>query len=489
MGEEIERVRFTREDRQRYRDKVKRCLTVLQRMLDAEAFEVERKLAGLEMEFYVVDPEGRPTNINAELLDRIASEDFQTELAQFNIEFNLAPHKLSGAMFREMEEELCTSFEHAQRRAEEMDAGIAMIGILPTLDDLDITIQSMSANPRYHLLNEQVLEARGEDLVVDIEGAESLRLEANSIMMEAAATSVQLHLQVSPDGFATVWNAAQAIAGAQVAMAANSPFFLGKELWRETRIAVFEQTIDTRPEELTAQGVRPRVWFGERWIDGVTDLFDENVRYYPSLLPLLDDEEPEEVLARGDVPHLRELTLHNGTVYRWNRPVYAVARGKPHVRIENRVLPAGPTVVDAIANAAFYYGLVRGVAEMDPPITRQLSFQAAQQNFLAASRDGIDATLFWPGVGEVPATELVLRTLLPLAHAGLDRWGIDRRDRDHYLGIIEQRCLRRTNGASWQVDTYRAACDRGVDRPDALLAMTQRYLEHMRTNEPVHSWG
>ncbi len=488
MGEEIERVQFTREDRQRYRDKVKRCLGVLERMLAADAFEMERKLAGLEMEFYVVDADGRPANVNAELLDRIASEDFQTELAQFNIEFNLAPHKLSGTMFREMEEELVTSFEHAQRRAEEMDAGIAMIGILPTLADLDITIQSMSANPRYHLLNEQVLEARGEDLVVDIEGPEKLRLEANSIMIEAAATSVQLHLQVSPDGFPTVWNAAQAIAGPQVAMAANSPFLLGKELWRETRIAVFEQTIDTRPEELTAQGVRPRVWFGERWIDAVTDLFDENVRYFPALLPLLDAEDPEEVLARGDVPHLRELTLHNGTVYRWNRPVYAVARGKPHVRIENRVLPAGPTMVDAIANAALYYGLVRGVAELDPPITRQLSFQAAQQNFVAAARDGIDASLFWPGVGEVPATELVLRTLLPIAHDGLDRWGIDRRDRDHYLGIIEQRCLRRTNGASWQVATYRAGCERGLDRPDALLAMTQRYLEHMRSNEPVHTW-
>ncbi len=488
MGEEIERVQFTREDRQRYRDKVKRCLAVFERMLDAGTFEVERKLAGLEMEFYVVDRDGRATNINAALLDRIASTDFQTELAQFNIEFNLAPHKLSGAIFREMEEELVTSFEHAQRRADEMDAGIAMIGILPTLADLDVTIQSMSANPRYHLLNDQILEARGEDLVVDIEGPESLRLETNSIMMEAAATSMQLHLQVSPAGFPNLWNAAQAIAGVQVAVGANSPFFLGKELWRETRIALFEQSIDTRPEELTAQGVRPRVWFGERWIDGVMDLFDENVRYFPALLPLLDDEDPEEVLARGDVPHLRELTLHNGTVYRWNRPVYAVARGKPHVRVENRVLPAGPTIVDAIANAALYYGLVRGVAELDEPITSRLSFQAAAHNFVAASRDGIDATLFWPGVGDVPATELLLRTLLPLAHAGLDSWGVDRRDRDHYLGIIERRCLTRTNGASWQVRAYREACNRGQERPGALLTMTQRYIEHMRTNEPVHTW-
>ncbi len=488
MGEDIERVEFTREDRQRYRDKVKRCLAVFHEMLDADMFEVRRKLAGLEMELYVTDADGRPAHVNAELLARLESADFQTELAQFNIEFNLAPHKLSGTIFREMEEELVTSFDHAHRRGQEIDSHVAMIGILPTLTDLDVTLGSISANPRYRLLNDQILAARGEDLVVDIQGPETLRLQTSSIMMEAAATSTQLHLQVSPDGFPGVWNAAQAIAAPQVAMAANSPFFLGKQLWRETRIALFEQSIDTRPEELASQGVRPRVWFGERWIDTVTDLFDENVRYFPALLPLLEDEDPEEALHRGDVPHLYELKLHNGTIYRWNRPVYDVARGKPHVRVENRVLPAGPTVVDAIANAAFWYGLVRGVAELDPPITRQLSFQAAQDNFVRAAREGIDAVLFWPGVGEVPVTELVLRTLLPLAHDGLDAWAVDRRDRDHYLGIIEQRCLKRANGASWQVATYGEAFDRGLDRPDALLAMTQRYLELMRTNDPVHTW-
>jgi hypothetical protein len=488
VGQDISSDQFTREDRQRYRDKVKRCLAVLQQMLDAQVFEVERKLAGLEMEFYVTDADGHAANVNAALLDLIASEDFQTELAQFNIEFNLAPHKLVGTMFREMEEELLTSLAHAQRRAEEIDSQVAMIGILPTLGDLNMTLESISANPRYRLLNDQILAARGEDLIVDIEGPEKLRLETSSIMMEAAATSMQLHLQVSPARFADVWNASQAIAGAQVAVAANAPFFLGKELWRETRIALFEQSIDTRPEELASQGVRPRVWFGERWIDSVMDLFDENVRYFPALLPLLEDEDPEGALARGDVPHLKELTLHNGTIYRWNRPVYAVARGKPHLRVENRVLPAGPTVVDAIANAAFWFGLVRGVAELEPRITQQLSFTAAHGNFMQASKEGIDATQFWPGVGEVPATELVLRTLLPLAHAGLDAWEIDRRDRDHYLGIIEQRCLKRVNGAVWQVRAYRDAFDRGHDRPDALLEMTRRYLELMRTNEPVHTW-
>jgi gamma-glutamylcysteine synthetase len=446
VGQDIEQVRFTREDRQRYREKVKRNLEVLRQMLDEGRFEVRRKLVGVEVEFYVVDDDGEPMMINAELLSRLESETFQTELAQFNIEFNLAPHKLVGSVFREIEEELETSFEHANRRAEELDAHVAMVGIIPTLKDLHVTIQHLSANPRYHLLNEQILEARGEDLQLAIEGPERLALQISSIAMEAAATSVQLHLQVSPAGFASTWNAAQAASAAQVAVGANSPFLLGKELWRETRIALFEQTIDTRSEELAAQGVRPRVWFGERWIDSVLDLFDENVRYFPALLPLLDEEEPEAVLERGDVPSLAELVLHNGTIWRWNRPIYSVARGKPHLRVENRVLPAGPTMVDTVANAAFYFGLVRSLAQLDEPINRQLSFAAATENFFAAAREGIRAELFWPSVGAVPASELIVRTLLPLAHEGLDAWGIDRRDRDHYLGIIEQRALKHRTG-------------------------------------------
>ena len=489
MGQEIDQTRFTSDDRRRYRDKVKRELALLRRMLADGRFETERKLIGVEVEFYVVDDRGEPTMLNEELLARLESQDFQTELAQFNIEFNLAPHKLADTVFREIEEELTTSFSHADRRADELAAHVAMVGIIPTLKDLHVTIQNLSANPRYHLLNEQILAARGEDLQVEIEGVERLSLQASSIAMEAAATSVQLHLQVSPDGFATAWNAAQAVAGAQVAVGANSPFLLGRELLRETRIALFEQTIDTRSEELTAQGVRPRVWFGERWIEGPGDLFDENVRYFPALLPLLDDEEPEATLARGDVPHLPELVLHNGTIYRWNRPIYAVARGKPHLRLENRVLPAGPTMADTVANAALFYGLVRGLSDRDEPITRQLSFAAAADNFRSAARDGIHAEQFWPEVGTVPASELIVRTLLPIAHRGLDAWGVDPADRDHYLGIIEQRALNRCTGANWQVATFRSLYgDGGHDRESALIETTRRYLDHMRSNQPVHTW-
>jgi hypothetical protein len=361
-----------------------------------------------------------------------------------------------------------------------------MIGILPTLREQDIGEGTLSANPRYRLLNEQIFAARGEDLHLSIEGVERLDTHADSLAPEAACTSLQLHLQVSPPAFAAHWNAAQAIAGPQVAVSANAPYLFGKELHRETRITLFEQATDTRPHELKAQGVRPRVWFGERWITSVFDLFEENVRYFPALLPLCEEEDPRAELERGRTPELPELTLHNGTIYRWNRPVYAVVDGSPHLRVENRVLPAGPSVLDVAANAAFYYGLMSVLPHAERPIWSQMSFAAAEENLATAARHGLDARLYWPGLGEVPAAELILRRLLPMAHEGLARWGVDVAVADRLLGVIEGRCLSGRTGATWQVDKVRAL---GGDRHEALRAMTLEYIERMHTNEPVHTWA
>ena len=280
MGEEVEQVEFTREDRVRYREKVKRCLEALRLMLDKGMFETGRQNMGVELEIYLVDRQGLPMMVNDEVLARIESEEFQTELAQFNIEFNIPPHKLIARVFRELEEELRTSLNHALRKAEELDARMLIIGILPTLRDLQLVADNLSRNPRYRVLNDQILQVRGEDFQIAIEGAEKLATQANSIMFESASTSYQLHLQTDPDDFGRYWNAAQAISAAQLAVGCNSPFFLGKQLWHETRIALFEQSIDTRTEELAAQGVRPRVWFGEKWLGDILELFDENVRYF-----------------------------------------------------------------------------------------------------------------------------------------------------------------------------------------------------------------
>jgi len=270
---------------------------------------------------------------------------------------------------------------------------------------------------------------------------------------------------------------------------ANSPYLFGRRLWAETRIALFEQATDTRPDELKAQGVRPRVWFGERWITSIFDLFEENVRYFPPLLPITQDEDPVAVLEAGGVPRLSELRLHNGTIYRWNRPVYDIMNGRPHLRVENRVLPAGPTVVDLLANAAFYFGLVRSLAEADRPVWTQLTFGQAEENFHVAARDGLQAAMYWPRLGELRATDLVLERLLPWAHDGLDKFDVDPALRDRLLGVVEQRCLTGRNGASWQTDTVEALeRDDNLTRPAALREMLRRYAELASSNEPVHTW-
>jgi hypothetical protein len=479
-------VAFSRDDRRKYREKVRRCLDVFAQMLRESRFEDDRSLAGLEIELNIVDSDGEACMRNAEVLAAIARPDWATELGQFNIEINVEPKDLSDHGALHLENDVRARLNHAEERARSQGGHLLMIGILPTLREQDIGEGTLSANPRYRLLNEQIFAARGEDLHLSIEGVERLDTHADSLAPEAACTSLQLHLQVSPPAFAAHWNAAQAIAGPQVAVSANAPYLFGKELHRETRITLFEQATDTRPHELKAQGVRPRVWFGERWITSVFDLFEENVRYFPALLPLCEEEDPRAELDRGSTPELPELTLHNGTIYRWNRPVYAVVDGSPHLRVENRVLPAGPSVLDVAANAAFYYGLMSVLPHAERPIWSQMSFAAAEENLATAARHGLDARLYWPGLGEVPAAELILRRLLPMAHEGLARWGVDGAVADRLLGVIEGRCLTGRTGATWQVDKVNAL---GGDRHEALRAMTLEYIERMHTNEPVHTWA
>ncbi|WP_406098746.1 glutamate-cysteine ligase family protein [Streptomyces sp. NBC_01013] len=494
MGEKVVGGAFDLSDRHQYRKKLHQCLEGLGRLLAERRFDRPRNLMGMEIELNLAGSDGMPKMLNGQVLDRIASRDFQTELGMFNLEVNIVPHNLSGRVLDQLAEELRTGLGYADRKAAEVDAGIMMIGILPTLGREDMVRSNLSDVDRYALLNDQMVAARGEDFSLDIEGVERLVCTSGSITPEAACTSVQLHLQVTPERFADVWNAAQAVAAVQVAMGANSPFLFGRELWRESRPPLFQQATDTRPPELQNQGVRPRTWFGERWVDSAYELFEENLRFFPPLLPICDDEDPLRVLDDGGVPRLQELVLHNGTVYRWNRPVYGVADGVPHLRVENRVLPAGPTVADVIANTALYYGLVRALAEESRPVWTRMPFTAAAENFETACRRGIDAELLWPrpgrsgGLTRVPAVKLVRDELLPLAAAGLDAWNIEPADRDHYLGIIEERCRRRTNGASWQADTYHRARESGLGRDEALAAMTRRYAELMQAGEPVHSW-
>src|SRR5271156_1294508 len=474
MGRDIQAIKITGEDRRRYRDKVRRSLDAFARMLRERHFDENPSMVGQEIELNLVDERGMPSMRNAEALDAIADPAWATEVGQFNLEINVPPRQLAGDALADLEREIRADLNAADAKARDVGSHLVMVGILPTLDERDVNEGSMSANERYKVLNEQIFASRGEDMRIAIDGPEQLLTHTDSITPEAACTSVQLHTQVSPDAFASYWNAAQAIAGVQVALAANSPFLFGRQLWDETRITLFEQATDTRPDELKQQGVRPRVWFGERWITSVFDLFEENLRYFPALLPICEDEDPLAALDAGTSPQMAEMSLHNGTIYRWNRPVYGVVDGTPHLRVENRVLPAGPTIADVMANAAFYYGLVRYLAEAQRPIWTQMSFAPAAENLHEAARHGLDAQLYWPGVGDTPAAELILRRLLPLAREGLARWGGGQAEADRLLGIIEQRCLTGQTGAAWQIGTVAALTRRGADRQQALSLMTER---------------
>jgi Glutamate-cysteine ligase family 2(GCS2) len=495
MGEGAIDAMYTKQGLQRYREKTHRCLDALARMLSGDCFSTGPEQMGLELELNLIDGNVDPAMANRAVLAHIDDPSFQTELGQHNIEINVAPRPLAADQALELERELRASLNIADDAARTTGVGLVMIGILPTLRPDHFDQRWMSPTSRYTLLNKQILATRSEDLELDMEGVplaggppERLQCAADSILPESGCTSVQLHLQVAPDDFAAHWNAAQALAGVQVAMAANSPFLLGRALWHETRIPLFEQATDTRSPELRNQGVRPRVWFGERWITSIFDLFEENVRYFSPLLPQIQDEDPLAVLAAGGAPSLPELRLHNSTIWRWNRPVYDVADGVPHLRIENRVLPAGPTVIDVLANAAFFFGAMRGLTELEEPVWSQLPFPTARDNLYEGARLGMDAHLHWPGLGVVRPDELVLHTLLPLAHNGLRSCGMSDAARERYLAVIEQRCATRRTGAGWQRATVQTLADRGADRPAALAGMLRGYIEHMHSNQPVHTW-
>ena len=351
MGQDVDRTTFSRRDRHTYRTKLQRCLDALAIMLREHPFARDEPMTGVEVELNLVDEELVPALRGRQVLDAIDGDEFQLELGRWNLELNLPPRPLPGDQWRHFEHQLTHQLDLARSAADSCGARLAVIGILPTLESRHLVVGALSAEDRYAALNEQLMSARGEPIRLDIAGddpsgrhavaPDHLAADFDSIAPEAACTSMQLHLQVHPDAFAGYWNAAQCIAGVQLAVGANSPFLLHSRLWAETRIPLFEQSCDVRTVELRNQGVRPRVWFGERWITSVFDLFSENGRYFPVLLPQTEDIDPILELKEGRVPQLDELRLHNGTIWRWNRPVYDVADGVPHVRVENRVLPAG----------------------------------------------------------------------------------------------------------------------------------------------------
>ncbi len=490
MGQEVSSAAFTREQRLSYRAKVFQNLDVFERMLEEKSFDFTRPQMGVEIELNLVNHRLEPALVNEAVLADMAEGEFQTEVGRYNIEMNVPPRPMAGDQARRLERWLLQQLGSANDAARRHDAHVTWVGIVPTLQPELFDSEWLSLGVRYTALNEAMLRERGEGMELDIEGPTGERVSSyfETLGPLSGCTSVQLHQQVTPQDFPMYWNAASAASGVQLAMGANSPYLFGKRLWAETRIPLFSQMVDTRSEELKHQGVRPRAYFGRAWITSIFDLFEENVRSYPALLPELSEEDPVAVLEAGGAPELAELRLHNGTVYRWNRPIYESDGGTPHLRVENRVLPAGPTVIDMVANACFYYGLIEKFTSSGRPIWTKMPFEDAEHNFDEAARFGIDASLRWPGLGTLPVTELVGDHLLSLADEGLSGLGLRREVRRHYLEVIEERCRTARNGSSWQVAAtgrYEAA---GHPREEALRLMFGDYVEHMDSNLPVHTW-
>lgn len=468
--------------------RLQRCVAALQRMVDGGWFVGHEDTVGMEVEFDLVDPLGRPRLINDVALACLGRADMQDELGQFNVELNLAHRRLRGSVLHDCEGDLTDVMHACRARIERLGARLVTVGMLPTVSAEQLTVERISANPRYALLCRRMRAARHRPFLVRIlDGCEPVEFSTDVVAADAAATSLQLHLRVPPDRFADYYNAAQTIAGAQVAVAANSPYLLTRQAWQETRIPLLEQLLDTRRPRDVRAGAPARVRLGDGWVNGPVELFDELVRLFPPLFPTLDAEDPDAALQAGHAPSLRELRLHNGTVWRWNRPVYDVQAGRPQLRIENRVLPSGPTAVDMVANAAFYYGLVRAIVDTDDAPSDRMPFAVAERDLHRAARDGLAARLHWRGL-DYPVDQLTCEVLLPAAAAGLDAWGVDPDDRDRYLGVIEARVRCGRTGAAWQTQTVRHLEEHGMGRIAALGEMTRRYVEHSHTGAPVHTW-
>ena len=462
-------------------------LQALEKMLENGLIESGVRRFGCEQEMFLVNRAWRPAPVAMEVLERLDGEAFTTELARFNLEMNVEPMILGGACLSALQESIEELLDTAREAASEEGADVVLVGILPTLGKSDLTLDNISPMPRYYALNESLTRMRGKAYRLQIQGRDELQIEHDSVMLEACNCSCQVHLQVDSTEFAPMYNAAQAMTGPVLAAAVNSPVLFGKRLWAETRIALFRQSIDTRSTSVHLREFSTRVRFGDRWVkESVAELFQEDIAQFRVLLAQETVEDPFEQLAAGDIPRLQALQLHNGTVYRWNRPCYGISEGKPHLRIECRVLPSGPTVLDEVANAAFWIGLVLGAKHEYGDITERLSFADAKYNFLTASRQGLDAGFRWVDGQSVTAPELILETLLPLARAGLEAY-VDRSEIDKYLGVIHDRVQSRGTGSDWMMRSLSEMEDRG-SRSERMTALTAAIANRQSERKPCHEW-
>jgi len=476
LGQEINAAGFRDSDFEAFRKRLEEETARLREAFADGRFSNEGPRVGFEVEAWLVDRNFFPAPHNQSFLTRLQDPMVVGELSRFNIEVNCVPQLLSGDGLQHLERELAATWKRCTGNAHEDVDTVVAIGTLPTLRESDLSMANMTPSNRYVALNRELIKARGgAPLRIDIDSAsvdgEHLRTTHMDVMLEAATTSLQLHLQVAAGGFTESFNASVMLSAPLVAISANSPFLFGRSLWHETRIPVFEQALEqgTGPE---SEGKPRRVTFGSSYAgDDPTALFAENLSDYPVLLPVSEETDPER-FAR--------LRLHNGTIWRWNRPLVGFDDdGTPHLRIEHRVMPAGPSVIDMIANAAFYFGAVLMLADRSRQAETVLPFATARDNFYAAAKYGLDAQMVWIDGKRQPVRD-VLAELLPLARVGLARQGVGEALIDRYLDIIDLRLASGRTGAAWQLAHHAKYGD--------LFRLTAEYLEHQRSGMPVHEW-
>jgi gamma-glutamyl:cysteine ligase YbdK (ATP-grasp superfamily) len=491
MGLAIDRDTFDPVDYERFEERLEECLLALGRLLERPGFGVGPATVGAELELFLVDGRARALPRNQEVRAAAADPRVVLEIDRFNLELNLTPAPLAGRPFSAFGVEVNEALAVVRHAAAGHGGRVVMTGILPTLRPGDLGLAALSDARRFRALNNGIRRLRQEPSWVRIDGADPLELAVDDVALEGANTSFQAHLRVDPERFTGVYNAVQLATGPVLAVAGNSPTFLGHRLWEETRVALFKQVVDDRDMAGRASRRVCRVAFGTGWVhDGAAELFEQSVRLHEPVIPVLSAERPLRRLAGGRTPGLEELRLHQGTVWTWNRAIYDPTGGG-HLRVEMRALPAGPTVVDMLANAAFHLGLALALAADAGAWTRRLPFQQIHHNFYRAAQLGLGASLAWPldpgwRVRTLPVAELA-RRLLPTARQGLREAGVAGDEIDRLLAVIEARVTTAQTGAAWQRRTL-AALEPRLGRERALAAMLERYLAHQELGEPVHTW-
>jgi len=438
-----------------------------------ERFSARSPRGGFEVEIWLVDESLRPACINREFLKRLDNPMVVPELAKFNVEINSTPRQLRGGVLQSMETELDQVMAQCRTAATELGAQPVLIGILPTIRQPDLCLDNMSAMQRFGALNDQIMRLRGDrPLEVGIRSTEQLRLTHGDVMLESAATSTQIHRQVTQAEAVRMYNAAQIISAPVTAVCANSPFLCGKALWDETRIPLFEQSVSVHMDD-DPTSPADRVFFGESYVqDSLMNCFRENLDRFAILVP---------ASTRAPAAEMRHVRFHNGTIWRWNRPLVDIGEsGKPHLRIEHRVISAGPSIVDTIANIALFFGLLEELAR-NREAERDIPCSRAKANFYLAAQHGLQARIVWRDGRRVSVRRLLTEELIPRARLGLERLEVDPADIDHYLGIISARVKTGRSGARWQRNYFRA---HGQDT----TALTAAYLENQLQGAPVHEW-